>query len=135
MERFIKENINSEQRKFLQALDDAEIEIFTFSDIEKRLGKTCKNLSNILASLVDKELLAQFEKGKYCRPNFNDNFVIANYLVKNSAVAYWSALNHYGLTEQIPNTIFVQSDRLKRSKKVLGVDYKFVKVHPKKYSG
>jgi len=135
MERIIKKNINQEQRDFLKALDDDEIEIFIFSDIEEKLGSLNKNLSDILANLVNKKLLVQFEKGKYCRPNFNNNFVIANYLCKNSAIAYWSALNHYGLTEQIPNTLFVQTDKLKRSKKVLNVAYKFIKVHPKKITG
>ena len=135
MERIIKKNINQKQRNFLKAIDDEEIEIFTFSDIEEKLGILDKNLSDILANLVNKKLLVQFEKGKYCRPNFNNNFVIANYLCKNSAIAYWSALNHYGLTEQIPNTIFVQTDKMKRSKKVLNVDYKFIKVHPKKITG
>lgn len=135
MAKFIKKNINQEQRDFLIYLDDEEIEIFAFSDIEEKLGISNKNLSNILANLVNKNLLVQLEKGKYCRPNFNNNFVIANYLCKNSAIAYWSALNHYGLTEQIPNTIFVQTDKMKRSKKVLNVDYKFIKVHPKKITG
>ena len=91
--------------------------MFTFSDIEKRLGSLNKNLSNILANLVNHNLLVQFGKGKYCRPNFGNNFVIVNYFSKDSAIAYWSALNHYGFTEQIPNTIFVQTDKLKRSKK------------------
>ena len=135
MAKYIKKNINQEQRDFLIFLNDEEIEIFTFSDIEKRLGSLNKNLSNILANLVHHKLLVQLEKGKYCRPNFGNNFVIANYLAKDSAIAYWSALNHYGLTEQIPNTIFVQTDKLKRSKKVLNVDYKFIKVHPKKIIG
>ena len=128
MERIIKKNITQEQRDFLTAIYDEEIEIFNFSDIEEKLGILNKNLSNILANLVYHKLLIQLEKDKYCRPNFNNNFVIANYLCKNSAIAYWSALNHYGLTEQIPNTIFVQTDKLKRSKKVLNVDYKFIKI-------
>jgi len=135
MAKFIKKNINQEQRNFLIFLDNEEIEIFTFSDIEKRIDATNKNLSNILANLVHHNLLVQLEKGKYCRPNFNNNFVIANYLCKNSAIAYWSALNHYGLTEQIPNTIFVQAGRLKRSKKIFNVDYKFVKVKSEKIIG
>jgi len=135
MANYIKKNITRDQRDFLIFLDNQEIEIFTFSDIEQRLGIVNKNLSNILANLVHHKLLVQLEKGKYCRPNFNDGFVIANYLCKDSAIAYWSALNHYGLTEQIPNTIFVQTDKLKRSKKVLNVDYKFIKVHPKKITG
>ena len=135
MANFFNKNINQEQRDLLIFLDDQELEIFTFSDMEKRFGVLNKNLSNILANLVNHNLLIQFEKGKYCRPNFSNNFVIANHLCKNSAIAYWSALNHYGLTEQIPNTIFVQTDKLKRSKKVLNVGYKFIKVHPKKIIG
>ena len=135
MAKYLKKNLNQEQKDFLIYLDNEEIEIFIFSDIESRLGIPNQNLSNILANLIHYGFLVKFEKDKYCRPNFNNNFVIANYLCKNSAIAYWSALNHYGLTEQIPNTIFVQTDKLKRSKKVLNVDYKFIKVHPKKITG
>lgn len=135
MAKYLKKNLNQEQKDFLIYLDNEEIEIFIFSDIESRLGIPNQNLSNILANLIHYNFLVKLEKGKYCRPNFNNNFVIANYLCKKSAIAYLSALNHYGLTEQIPNTIFVQTDKLKRSKKVLNVDYKFIKVHPKKITG
>lgn len=38
MAKFIKKNINQEQRDFLIFLDDEEIEIFTFSDIEENRG-------------------------------------------------------------------------------------------------
>lgn len=135
MERIIKKNITPEQNLFLKSLDDKEIEIFTFSDIETRLDNYNKNLSNILTNLVHHNLLVQFEKGKYCRPNFNNQFVIANYLCQGSAIAYWSALNHHGLTEQIPNTVFSQTDKLKPPKKIFNVNYKFVKVHPRKMVG
>jgi predicted transcriptional regulator of viral defense system len=135
MAKYLKKNLNQEQKDFLIYLDNEEIEIFIFSDMESRLGIPNQNLSNILANLIHYGFLVKFEKDKYFRHNFNNNFVIANYLCKNSAIAYWSALNHYGLTEQIPNTIFVQTDKLKRSKKVLNVDYKFIKVHPKKITG
>jgi len=135
MSKVIKKNINQEQKEFLKNLDLAEIEIFTFADIESRLGILYKNLSGIIANLTHHGLLVQFEKGKYCRPNFNDSFVIGNYLVENSAIGYWSALNHHGLTEQIPNTIFIQTDKLKRSKKIFNVDYKFIKVHSRKMTG
>ena len=135
MAKYLKKNLNQEQKDFLIYLDNEEIEIFIFSDIESKLGIPNQNLSNILANLIHYGFLVKFEKGKYCRPNFNNSFVIANYLCKNSAIAYWSALNHYGLTEQISNTIFVQTDKLKRSKKVFNVDYQFVKIHPKKITG
>ena len=128
--------INKQSSKgFLRYLDEEGIDIFTFSEIEDQLGLPRQNLSNSLFYLVQDKFLIQLEKGKYCRPNFNNAFVIANYLCQGSAIAYWSALNHYGLTEQIPNTIFVQTDRLKRSKTVRNVYYKFVKVHSKKITG
>lgn len=56
-------------------------------------------------------------------------------MLKESAVAYWSALNLHGLTEQIPNIVYLQSIHSKRDKEVFGVRYKFVKVKPKKICG
>jgi predicted transcriptional regulator of viral defense system len=133
--RYHNLHISKDQKDLLKLLDEEEIDIFTFSEIETRLGVFHQNLSNILLKLVHHNLLVQFEKGKYCRPNFNNQFVIANYLCKGSAIAYWSALNHHGLTEQIPNTVFSQTDKLKTPKKVFNVNYRFVKVHPRKMVG
>ena len=39
------------------------------------------------------------EKGKYTL----NEFIIGSLLVTPYSVAYWSALNFYGMTEQIPN--------------------------------
>ncbi len=35
------------------------------------------------------------------------NFVIASHLVEPYYIGYWSALNHYGFSEQIPKTTFI----------------------------
>jgi len=135
MKRFDYKNINNEQKNFLLDLDNYEIEIFSFADIENKIKRKITNLDDILSNLVKKNFLTRLEKGKYIRPNFNNNFVIANYLAEGSSIAYWSALNHYGLTEQIPNTVFSQTTKLKHSKKVMNVDYKFIKIHPNKFVG
>jgi len=135
MRQYINKNLTNNQREFVLLLEDNEIEIFLEKNINNQVGKSFENLSQIVSNLSAKKFLRRLEKGKYCRSNFSDNFVIANYLAEDSAIAYWSALNHYGLIEQIPNTIFVQTTKLKHSKKVLNIDYKFIKVHPKKYIG
>ena len=135
MRKYINRNLTDDQRSFLLLLEDSEIEIFTEDKIEKQVGRAFENISQILSNLNAKNFLTRLEKGKYIRSNFNNNFVIANYLSEGSAIAYWSALNYYGLTEQIPNTVFSQTTKLKRSKKVLNVDYKFIKIHPKKFVG
>lgn len=135
MKRFDYKNINNEQKNFLLDLDNFEIDIFSYAEIENKIGRKIINLDNILSNLASKKFLIRLEKGKYIRSNFSSSFVIANYLSEGSAIAYWSALNHYGLTEQIPNTIFSQTTKLKRPKRILNVDYKFIKIHPKKFVG
>ena len=51
-----------------------------------------------------------------CLPPFQGvaaahEFEIAMALVEPSVIAYWSALHHHGLTEQIPTDVFVQTTK------------------------
>ncbi len=119
----------------IKLIDEYEINIFTLKDIEARLHSTISKIQGIAEKLVRKGLLKRIEKGKYCRHNFNDEWVISNILVSDGAVAYWSALNRHGLTEQFANTIFVQTGKEKKQKNVFGVDYKFVRVAKRKLTG
>jgi predicted transcriptional regulator of viral defense system len=64
-------------------------------------------------------------------------FVIAMEIVSPAVIAYWSALNHHGMTEQLPRTVFVATDHPVRRQPgdVLGVTYKIVSVKPGKLFG
>ena len=64
-------------------------------------------------------------------------FLIAMELVSPAAVAYWSALNHHGMTEQIPRTVFVQTDHpvRRRPEEALSVAFKIISVQPRKFFG
>ncbi len=66
-----------------------------------------------------------------------DSLVIAGYLAKQAAVAYWTACHHWAWTEQVPRTVFVQTPERVRTKmrKVMGVSYRFVHVQPGKFFG
>ncbi|WP_257670924.1 type IV toxin-antitoxin system AbiEi family antitoxin domain-containing protein [Parapedobacter tibetensis] len=132
---YISENLTKPQLEFLKLLDDQEIQIFKFSEIEQLLDQKFDNLSEILENLVDKSLLTRIEKGKFCRQTFRDEYVIGTFIVENSAVAYWSALNLHGLTEQFSNTVFIQTTHKKNDKAILGTSYKFVKIAPYKKAG
>lgn len=116
----------------MRFLDDIETDIFDISSLALTLGKPINNIQSKIETLVKRGLLSRIEKGKYCRHNFRDEYVIANYLAPEGAVAYWSALNLHGLTSQFTNTVFVQTPKLKINKKVFGVSYHFVKVKPSK---
>lgn len=133
--RYLSVNVSEEQQQFIRLLDDYEIDIFSMDAIEKQTGKKFSNLNEILENLIDKQFLSRIEKGKYCRTNFRDELVIGTFIVKDGAVAYWSALNKHGLTEQFPNTIFIQTPHLKRDKTIFGIPYKFIKISPSKRAG
>ncbi|MDF1546635.1 MAG: hypothetical protein P1P88_02360 [Bacteroidales bacterium] len=128
-------NISKEQQEFLKQLSDYEVDIFSISDIEKTLNNKFENLNAILENLQKKGFLSRIEAGKYCRANFRDEKVIGCYISGNGAVAYWSALNIHGLTEQFPNVVFIQTTKSKKSKDIFGTTYKFVSVIPSKFVG
>jgi len=58
-------------------------------------------------------------------------------IVSPSAIAYWSALNHYGMTEQLPRTVFVVTNHPVRqpNKEILGINFKIISLRPKKFFG
>jgi predicted transcriptional regulator of viral defense system len=127
---YISSNLSQQQLEFMKLLDDYEIELFQFDEIESQINRKFDNLNEVLENLVHKELLSRIERGKFCKVNFRDVNVIGTFVVKNSAVAYWSALNLHGLTEQFSNTIFIQTTYRKTDKILLGTFYKFVTINP-----
>ena len=64
-------------------------------------------------------------------------FVVAMELVSPAVIAYWSALNHHGMTEQLPRTVFVATDHpvRRRPGEVRGVSYRIVSLKPSKFCG
>jgi predicted transcriptional regulator of viral defense system len=64
-------------------------------------------------------------------------FLIAMQLVDPAAIAYWSALNHHGMTEQLPRAVYLATNhRVYRShRQALGVSFQIVSVRPAKFFG
>jgi len=119
----------------LKLLAEHELDIFTTQSFRTVVGEDLDEWIPQLRTLVRNELIGIIEKGKYCRHNFRNEYVIGNYLARDGAIAYWSALNLHGLTEQISNTVFIQTAKLKKNKTVFGVPYQFIKVKPEKITG
>jgi len=61
------------------------------------------------------------------------SFVIASHLAEPCYIGYWSALNHYGFSEQIPRTTFIATTKPKMPLKILNADYYFVRIEKKKF--
>ena len=101
---------------------------------------------NALGRLVEKGWLQRLERGLYMIVPLaagpagqwtDDPLAIATQLIPDGAVAYWSALHYWNMTEQVPRTVFVQSlrQRIPSQKTILGVAYKFVWIKKDKFFG
>ena len=116
---------------------------FTFKDAQKLLGSNTNIVKKLLSRFENKGLIQRIERGKYIilplgaeKGHYTlHEFIIASLLVNPYSISYWSALHFYGLTEQIPNVVFVQTTAYKKmqEKEVFGIKYKFIRVKKEKF--
>ncbi len=132
---YISENLTQSQIEMMLLLDEYEMDIFTLQELKELSSDQFDNVNELVENLAHKKILSRIERGKYCRSSFRDEKVIGTRLVEDGAVAYWSALNLHGLTEQFPNSVFIQTTKVKPPKQVFGVNYQFVKITPAKRTG
>ncbi len=127
-------NIHS---KILNYLDEERIDIFLKRDIMNQVNINADDFERGFRWLVQKMHVVNIEKGKYRRRYFADENVIASFMAPDGGIAYWSALNIHGLTEQFPNKIFVQNSRRRGMRSVFGIGspFHFVTVKPEKLVG
>ncbi|OPX65740.1 hypothetical protein [Methanoregula sp. PtaB.Bin085] len=122
-----------------------ENQVFSFAQLYEKTHIKKEMLWVILSRMEEKGFIERIEKGKYLIIPLGSEkgkytlheFVIASYLVEPFAISYWSALHHYGLTEQIPNTVFVQTPARKKKNQmeIFGVNYQIVRVKEEKFFG
>jgi len=122
-----------------------EGETFTFERALRLTGMSRESLKKLIYRFEKRGLVERIEKGKYMiiplgaekgKYTLNE-FVMGSMLVKPYVIAYWSALHFYGLTEQIPNTVFIQTTARKKRQKIIisGVEYRLIRVKESKLFG
>jgi len=118
---------------------------FTIEDAEQISHANKDVLKVILSRLEKKGWIERIEKGKYIiiplgaeKGKYTlHEFVLGSYLVDPCIISYWSALNYYGFTEQIPRTVFIQTTSRKKHQEVtiFGIPYKIIKIKEEKIFG
>ncbi len=70
-----------------------------------------KQLGKILSNLAKRGWILRLRRGLYVgigllpEQAYTHSFAISAYLIQPSAISHWSALQHHGLTEQIPQIV------------------------------
>ena len=119
--------------------------IFTIHQVSRKTQIKKEILKVILSRMEEKGYIERIERGKYMIIPLESEkgkytlheFIIASSLIEPSAISYWSALHHYGLTEQIPTTVFIQSPKRKKKTliKIFGVYYQIIRIKEDKFFG
>jgi predicted transcriptional regulator of viral defense system len=104
--------------RLLQAIEAAGTDLFTAfqaTEVGAPLGLSSRHTVTLLHRLTTGGWLTRIKKGLYA---INDPvtklpkahpFAIGAAIVTPSAVSHWSALQHWGLTEQVPATVTLSS--------------------------
>jgi predicted transcriptional regulator of viral defense system len=126
----------------IQSLSKNRMSVFTSKDALNLIDTNAQNLNKILYNLAKRGWLRRVERGKYMliplgvdyvEPYTENHFVIASKLINPYYIGFWSALNFYGYTEQLLNTIFIASTKRKKDITRGGVLYKFIRLKPKNF--
>lgn len=113
--------------QFLNTIENEELTVFDNKTVSSLCNLNALDTSELLENLAHKNLITRLERSKYTRYGFSNEFVIGCFVSGTGVISYWSALHYHGLTNQIPNVVFVKLPRYKVSKSIAGVRYRFVK--------
>ena len=120
-------------------------EIYTFSEIKDiAINLSQGTIWRVLSELVKEKRLIRLKREVYLYvpEGYQENWTASNFwiganLIQPYAISFWSALNHWGLTEQLPKRTYIQTTKsvVNYSKTILGSEYQFVKLNQKRFFG
>jgi predicted transcriptional regulator of viral defense system len=139
-----RKGLSKKEAYLLSSLSEKKKQLFAIKDIIKELECSYNYAKVIVNRLAKKKWVLSLEKGKYLIVPLEagkesiyteHEFIIASELAQPYYIAYWSALNYYGMTEQVPFTVFVATTKRRNNKRIHGLSYEFVTLSSKKFFG
>jgi len=136
--------LGPQETKLLFSLEEKGISIFTTEDAKKILDSGSASAWLVISGLKKKGRIMQIERGKYllvpARAGIEgywaeSPWVIVPHLIDVYYVGFWTAMNYWGMTEQIPYTVFVATTKRKNNLKFGNQKFEFVTLSKKKFFG
>lgn len=139
-------NLDPQSSNFLRTASVEVGNVFTTADAFKYLDLSKQGVYDRLSDLQKGGWIVRLKPGVYFICSFETGkeggvteheFVIASYLVSPYTIGLWSALNYHGLTEQIPDRVYILSSRrvFKPVKKINSSEYQIVYVSKQRFFG
>jgi len=138
-----KSTLGEKEAFLVRSLAEERKAIFNIEDAARLVGPEAKK---VVYRLATKKWALPLKRGLYAMVPLDvgvkgsdafvvHNFVVASMLAEPYYVGYWSALNHHGLTDQIPRTTFIATTEARHPVHVLDAEYYFVKLARSKFFG
>ena len=136
-------SLSKQETEFLTTFAASGKRLFTYQQAVDYWQSTVA-ATNTLGRLVQKGWLQRLDRGLYMiipleagpeRLWSENALIIASSLLSQGAVAYWSALRFWNMTEQIPQVQFIQTTKRKKNMTIQGVRFQFIHVAEKYYFG
>ncbi|MEW6664126.1 MAG: type IV toxin-antitoxin system AbiEi family antitoxin [Thermodesulfobacteriota bacterium] len=135
-----RKGLGKKESFLLSSLARKDRKVFTAGDAGEILGGPA---SGVMHSLIRKKWVLPLKKGLYIAVPLEagvkgaesfivHNFVVASYLAEPYCIGFWSALNHHGLSDQIPVDTFIQTTTPRKPVKFLNSSFIFVQLRPEK---
>jgi len=133
--RKLKRTLSERETKVLTELSYRNKSIFTPKDLEEFVDKP----RYLLEQLIRKKWILKIRRGVYIIVPLEagergadsytvHSFVTGSLLTKPYYIGYWSALNYYGFTEQIPSRVYIATTKPKNTRKILNAEFRFVTI-------
>ena len=131
-----RKGLGKKESFLISSLSRDDKQIFTIEDAKAIIGENAKNS---IYNLVRKKWILKLKRGLYTIVPLDigvkgadsfvmHNFVIASKLVEPYYIGYWSALNFYGFSDQIPQATFIGTTKAKKGLLILETSYLFVQI-------
>jgi len=139
-----KIKLGSIEVRLLFELEKERKTVFSIDDAKRILRGSGPSVRNVLYRLRKKGRIDDLEKGKYllvpARAGYEGSWaevplLLVPHIVDNYYVGFWSALNFWQMTEQVPRTIFVVTTKRKKDLDYGTTRFEFVTVSRKRFFG
>jgi len=129
--------LGERELQLLFAFEERKQRLFTIKEAREVLGGSDASVKNILKRLKAKKRIIQVERGKYLFAPMEagreghwseHSFAVVPILVGKAEyyIGLLTALNYWGMTEQIPIVVFVITKKKKRGLEAFGARYVFL---------
>jgi predicted transcriptional regulator of viral defense system len=130
--------------RLLFTLEKDNKSLFSTDDAKRILKTSEASVWNVLYRLKRKGRVEEIERGKYLlvparagyEPSWSEvPLLLVPHLINVYYVGFWTALNYWGMTEQVPRTIFVATTKRRRDVEYGPTKFEFVTLAKRRFFG